>query len=321
MATQQQPSNQDAVVVDLTFLDNEANEDDYHTVHATTGTSNKRRNDDEVVVVAVVQEDGGTTHQATRDKTFSVAPNSNVIDLSTTTESAHSISSVDQNGGGFSPPSPNPTNRVATLISTSQRRSSKRSRRTSIAKTTKDTRNEEEVDVIDVDATYGFSANQGSNVAAAARSVATASAISVDRFLANAEKLTPEDEYRKELGPLRMQFVTQFSPPHSFEQKAQSAKAANAKDIQKLYHELTEYQLNLPVQPNSSIFVRVMESRTDLIRVLITGPVDTPYANGMFFFDCYLYDYPKRPPEVRFLTTKGGRCVSIQIYTRMGRFV
>jgi ubiquitin-protein ligase len=36
-----------------------------------------------------------------------------------------------------------------------------------------------------------------------------------------------------------------------------------------------------------------------------SGPTGTPYANGCFFFDFHLNDYPNSPPEGRFLTTGG----------------
>lgn len=56
------------------------------------------------------------------------------------------------------------------------------------------------------------------------------------------------------------------------------------------------------------IFVRVDEVRMDVMRFVIIGPIDTPYENGLFLFDCYFPDsYPNTPPEVKFLTTGGGR--------------
>ncbi|XP_012840331.1 PREDICTED: putative ubiquitin-conjugating enzyme E2 39 isoform X3 [Erythranthe guttata] len=52
---------------------------------------------------------------------------------------------------------------------------------------------------------------------------------------------------------------------------------------------------NLP----DSIYVRVYESRIDLLRAAILGPAGTPYHDGIFFFDILLpYDYPKSPPKV-----------------------
>jgi baculoviral IAP repeat-containing protein 6 len=37
----------------------------------------------------------------------------------------------------------------------------------------------------------------------------------------------------------------------------------------------------------------------------MSGPEDTPYANGCFFFDFSLDDYPNKPPKANFLTTGG----------------
>jgi len=78
-------------------------------------------------------------------------------------------------------------------------------------------------------------------------------------------------------------------------------------NVRVLHREYVNYASNLPVTPEGSIFVRVPENRLDLPRVLITGPHDTPYSNGLFFFDCFLKDYPDTPPMVRFLTTGNGK--------------
>jgi ubiquitin-protein ligase len=48
-----------------------------------------------------------------------------------------------------------------------------------------------------------------------------------------------------------------------------------------------------------------LASHTAIFR--IPGPEDTPYANGCFFFDIFLDDYPKSPPKVCFLTTGNGK--------------
>lgn len=45
-----------------------------------------------------------------------------------------------------------------------------------------------------------------------------------------------------------------------------------------------------------------------LIQVLITGPEDTPYANGCFEFDVYFpVDYPTSPLHINLQTTGEGR--------------
>lgn len=46
-----------------------------------------------------------------------------------------------------------------------------------------------------------------------------------------------------------------------------------------------------------SIFVRVYESRMDLLRAVIVGAEGTPYHDGLFFFDVFFpTGYPKVPP-------------------------
>jgi hypothetical protein len=45
------------------------------------------------------------------------------------------------------------------------------------------------------------------------------------------------------------------------------------------------------------MFVRVYESRMELMRAVIIGAERTPYHDGLFFFDLYLpYDFPNVPP-------------------------
>ena len=46
----------------------------------------------------------------------------------------------------------------------------------------------------------------------------------------------------------------------------------------------------------------------DLCKGLVLGPVDTPYANGVFLFDVYYPGhFPQVPPLVQFMTTGGGQ--------------
>ncbi|KII94754.1 hypothetical protein PLICRDRAFT_47766 [Plicaturopsis crispa FD-325 SS-3] len=66
--------------------------------------------------------------------------------------------------------------------------------------------------------------------------------------------------------------------------------------------ELAVLTTNLPVAWDSSIFLRVDESRVDVIKALITGPEGTPYL-----FDIFLgSSYNQSPPSVKYMTTHGG---------------
>lgn len=108
--------------------------------------------------------------------------------------------------------------------------------------------------------------------------------------------------YRSKLAPLRFDLVESLEN-HPYSSNAQSTKL----NMKTLFQELSSFGTALPVEYGSSIFVRAVESRLDLLRVLIIGPEDTPYANGCFLFDVFLNDYPQKPPKVQFLTTGGGR--------------
>ncbi|CAL1700032.1 unnamed protein product [Somion occarium] len=72
--------------------------------------------------------------------------------------------------------------------------------------------------------------------------------------------------------------------------------------------ELAVLTTNLPVAWNSSVFLRVDETRVDIIKALITGPEGTPYYNGCYLFDVFLGpSYNHAPPSVKYMTTNGGK--------------
>jgi len=52
----------------------------------------------------------------------------------------------------------------------------------------------------------------------------------------------------------------------------------------------------------------VDETRNDAIKVMIAGPEGTPYAGGLFEFDCFIpLQYPNTPPLMNLCTTAGGQ--------------
>ncbi|KAF7288254.1 Baculoviral IAP repeat-containing protein 6 [Mycena chlorophos] len=65
---------------------------------------------------------------------------------------------------------------------------------------------------------------------------------------------------------------------------------------------------NLPVAWDSSVFLRIDETRVDVLKALITGPESTPYHNGCYLFDIFLGpSYNQMPPNVKYMTTNGGK--------------
>ncbi|CAN4078935.1 unnamed protein product [Withania somnifera] len=93
----------------------------------------------------------------------------------------------------------------------------------------------------------------------------------------------------------RFDVVTDFSD-HHFADGAGKAQLSQVKRgwLKKVQHEWSILEHGLP----ETIYVRVYEERTDLIRAAIIGAPATPYHDGVFFFDIYLPpDYPHEPPH------------------------
>ena len=124
-------------------------------------------------------------------------------------------------------------------------------------------------------------------------------ASSVATELADCLAIDSHEHYRKALRPHCFEFVEHLMG-HAFAKKPKSG-SNNSSRNKVLLRELLTYKTALPVEYGSSIFVRADQGRSDLLRALILGPEDTPYANGCFVFDIWLPpQYPNKPPEVKF---------------------
>jgi ubiquitin-protein ligase len=78
--------------------------------------------------------------------------------------------------------------------------------------------------------------------------------------------------------------------------------------LKRISAEISTLSRELPLHKDASIFLRVNEENPRSIRALISGPVDTPYDNGLFVFDIYVPpNYPHEVPEVHFINTGGKR--------------
>jgi len=63
--------------------------------------------------------------------------------------------------------------------------------------------------------------------------------------------------------------------------------------------EITTMRTSLPVEYGAGIWLRPDEDQPHLLKALISGPMDTPYAHGLFEFDiCLPSQYPNVPPKV-----------------------
>ena len=78
----------------------------------------------------------------------------------------------------------------------------------------------------------------------------------------------------------------------------------NQKAVLRILSELSSFKAGLPLNWESTIWVRVPKDNMNLFSFMISGPKDTPYENGLFEFHAYLPpDYPNTVPKVLLHTT------------------
>jgi baculoviral IAP repeat-containing protein 6 len=98
-----------------------------------------------------------------------------------------------------------------------------------------------------------------------------------------------------------------FKVTHYYSNKVEGIPILNPARSRRLAQEITSLASSLPLSTSSSVFVRCDEERMDLMKVLITGPSDTPYANGCFLFDVFFPpEYPSVPMSINLCTTGHG---------------
>ncbi|XP_066597963.1 baculoviral IAP repeat-containing protein 6 isoform X2 [Prorops nasuta] len=96
-----------------------------------------------------------------------------------------------------------------------------------------------------------------------------------------------------------------FAVSYHFESNMRSAgERSHPTRVKRLAQEAVTLSTALPLSYSSSVFVRCDADRLDVMKVLITGPAETPYANGCFEFDVFFPpDYPNNPMLINLETT------------------
>ncbi|CAL2050412.1 unnamed protein product [Caenorhabditis brenneri] len=125
-----------------------------------------------------------------------------------------------------------------------------------------------------------------------------------------------ETIYKSKMQELQLQtakFIGDFGKlcvPYVFKKEAKNINpfSPHLRDrTKRIAKELASIVNSLPLNASNSIYVCYDEGRVDIIKVLISGPDDTPYANGLFEFDIFFpTGYPFSPPKCAFLTTGSG---------------
>ncbi|KAJ9658623.1 hypothetical protein H2201_007703 [Coniosporium apollinis] len=96
-------------------------------------------------------------------------------------------------------------------------------------------------------------------------------------------------------------FLILDTPPpsdhHYLSEPTPSSSASNQQRTRRIRKEHKILSTSLP----PGIYVRTFESRLDLLRILILGPLDTPYALAPFLIDMHLGpSFPSAPPSAYF---------------------
>eukprot|EP00039_Didymoeca_costata_P032272 m.37213 g.37213 ORF g.37213 m.37213 type:complete len:810 (+) comp9276_c0_seq2:247-2676(+) len=116
-------------------------------------------------------------------------------------------------------------------------------------------------------------------------------------------------EYEKSMKPLLFKMAKISYERHAFKNEIliSAFKQAKPERMRRIARELSSLASSLPLNFNSSIFVRVDDARPDVLKAVIVGPEGTPYQNGCFCFDIFLpIEYPELPPRIVLRTTGTG---------------
>lgn len=118
-----------------------------------------------------------------------------------------------------------------------------------------------------------------------------------------------KEKYKKELRDETFKIVNIFDNHYIYKEEFErDSKVDNIKYQKRIISELNSLQQNLPLDYNSSIFLRADENNLNIMSILVTGPPDTPYEDGVFMFDIYIpTDYPNSPPLMKMKNTNGFR--------------
>ena len=103
-----------------------------------------------------------------------------------------------------------------------------------------------------------------------------------------------------------LQFGNYELPPYHYYSKKN--QKLNQSAIMRTLSEISSFKSSLPLNWESSIWVRISKTNINLFSFIISGPKDTPYENGLFEFHvCFPIDYPNTVPEVIIYTTDNGK--------------
>ncbi|KAK0110531.1 hypothetical protein ONS96_002138 [Cadophora gregata f. sp. sojae] len=95
----------------------------------------------------------------------------------------------------------------------------------------------------------------------------------------------------------RVTFTDDVLLRHRYTDNFKALQTSNRGRLTTISKEIATLKTSLP----TGIFLKVAESRSDVMKVLIIGSEGSPYAGGLFIFDIFLDErYPATPPKMTF---------------------
>ncbi|CZT02407.1 uncharacterized protein RCO7_06303 [Rhynchosporium graminicola] len=107
----------------------------------------------------------------------------------------------------------------------------------------------------------------------------------------------PEDPWARFADDNKVTFTDDVLLHHRYTENFKLLQTSNRGRLTTISKEIATLKTALP----PGIFLKVAESRSDVMKVLIIGSEGTPYAGGLFVFDIFLDErYPATPPKITF---------------------
>lgn len=134
-----------------------------------------------------------------------------------------------------------------------------------------------------------------------------------DADLTAIQQLPVNDQYKISFKNLRFDLVD-FKKPneaayehHYASNISSDSKSSAQARMVRLAQEIADLSSSLPIDSYNAITVRADVNRLDVIKSMIAGAENTPYAHGLFEYHVYLPpEYPAGPPKCNLETTGSG---------------
>lgn len=124
-------------------------------------------------------------------------------------------------------------------------------------------------------------------------------------FFENKSEQSQQKSYCQIMKPLQFNYNDITNVKYTFSKM--DGKPSSTKHIMRIAQEISSVKKSLPLNEESSIWVRWDKNQLNKMQFMISGPKDTPYQDGLFLFDTYFpTNYPKIPPKIILQTTGRG---------------